>query len=247
MSSPDTKIVGYCRTCGKALDEAGVHTSHGTIFCQEHVPMEIPTSPGAAASSAPPPMDSPYTAPYTAPYSAPQTTGAPWNSGQAPPPVPNADVSPGVAFVLGLIPGVGAIYNGQYAKGLIHVFIIGMMFTILNANRPGPGLEPLLILMLIGFWAYMPFEAFHTSRKRRYGQPVDEFSGLSAGSSSHVRFPALPVLLIAFGVIFLLNNLDILDMDRIVKYWPALMIGLGVYLLWVRMTNAQRSQGGDGQ
>ena len=30
------------------------------------------------------------------------------------------DISPGLAFFLGWIPGVGAIYNGQYAKGLVH-------------------------------------------------------------------------------------------------------------------------------
>jgi hypothetical protein len=34
-----------------------------------------------------------------------------------PPPEPvHPGTSPGLAFVLGLIPGVGAIYNGQYAK-----------------------------------------------------------------------------------------------------------------------------------
>ena len=26
--------------------------------------------------------------------------------------------SPGLAFLLGFIPGVGAIYNGQYVKGI---------------------------------------------------------------------------------------------------------------------------------
>ena len=31
--------------------------------------------------------------------------------------------NPSVAAVLGLIPGVGAMYNGQYFKGLIHVVI----------------------------------------------------------------------------------------------------------------------------
>jgi len=34
-----------------------------------------------------------------------------------------ADVSPGLALFLGLIPGVGAIYNGQYAKGMVHAII----------------------------------------------------------------------------------------------------------------------------
>ena len=34
--------------------------------------------------------------------------------------------------MLGFIPGVGAIYNGQYAKGLVHVIIVGLMISILS-------------------------------------------------------------------------------------------------------------------
>src|SRR5262245_7569810 len=90
---PETPIVGYCRACGKALDSTNVHNAHGTIYCAAHVPAA--TAPGS---------DSPYASPYTA--------GA--YTDKTPPPVPRSDVSPGVAFVLGLIPGVGAIYNGQY-------------------------------------------------------------------------------------------------------------------------------------
>ena len=36
-------------------------------------------------------------------------------------PPPPADPNPAAAAVLGLIPGVGAMYNGQFFKGLIHV------------------------------------------------------------------------------------------------------------------------------
>src|ERR1019366_7316784 len=38
-----------------------------------------------------------------------------------------ADVSPGLALFLGMIPGVGAIYNGQYAKGMVHAIIWGVL------------------------------------------------------------------------------------------------------------------------
>ena len=84
---------------------------------------------------------------------------------------------PGLAFVLGLIPGVGAIYNGQYAKGLVHVIIIGLVISVLS-NGSAHGLEPLVSLMLAGFWFYMAFEAYHTAQRRQRGQPVDEFSSL---------------------------------------------------------------------
>ncbi len=107
-AQPDPAVVGYCRACGKALDAASVRTAHGTLYCEEHVPMES-TAPGSS---------SPYTS-------------------TAPPPIPDPGVSPGMAFVLGLIPGVGACYNGQYAKGLAHAFILGILFWIVGNDEMG--------------------------------------------------------------------------------------------------------------
>lgn len=221
---PEAPIVGYCRACGKALDAASVRTAHGTIYCADHVPPDY-------KPSEPPSADSPYASPYT---SNPYTSG-PYTAG-TPPPVPHPEVSPGVAFVLGLIPGVGAIYNGQYAKGLIHVFILGMLFTIVGSNNVS-GFEPLFAVLIPGFWAYMAFEAYHTARLRRLGQPVDEFSSLVPGHGGS-RFPVTPILLIALGVLFLLNNLEIFELRRMLRYWPVMLIALGLYMLYLRMTGS---------
>ena len=57
---------------------------------------------------------------------------APGSARPATPPAPVSGVSPGLAFVLGLIPGVGAVYNGQYMKGFVHVLILGLMISILG-------------------------------------------------------------------------------------------------------------------
>ena len=85
--------------------------------------------------------------------------------------------SPGLAFVLGLIPGVGAIYNSQYVKGLVHVIVLGTLISLVDSNIIG-NLEP-LFGMLIGLWVfYMAFEAYHTANRRLHGLPVDEFSSL---------------------------------------------------------------------
>ena len=222
--SSNASIAGYCRTCGKPLDETSVRTARGTIFCEEHLPVEQAASgtAGQTAGSA----SSAY-ADASSPYSS-----------RTPPPIPNPDVSPGLAFLLGMIPGVGAIYNGQYAKGLAHVVVFGMLITILSNDAAG-GMEPFVALMLAGFCAYMPFESFHTATKRRQGLPVDEFSSLAPirGTS---RVPVAPVVMIVLGVIFLLNNLEILELRRVLRYWPVMMIALGVYLLYVRISgNAQ--------
>jgi hypothetical protein len=137
-----------------------------------------------------------------------------------------------VAFVLGLIPGVGAIYNGQYAKGLIHVFILGMLFTIVSSDMGG--FEPLFGVLIPGFWAYMAFEAYHTAKQRQMGQPVEEFSSLVPRHGGS-RFPVAPILLIALGVVFLLNNLEIFELRRMLRFWPVMLIALGLYLLYLRM------------
>lgn len=216
--STNPNIVGYCRACGKPLDEANAHAAHGTIYCREHVPLEATAAPPSSQTAA----ASPYASPYTAP---------------APPPIPHPEVSPGLAFFLGFIPGVGAIYNGQYAKGLIHVVIVGLMISILDRGSAG-GLEPLMGLMLAGFFFYMAFEAYHTAKKRQLGEPVDEFSSIiPRRGPAAPRFPVAPVVLIVLGVIFLLDNLDLLDMSRLLRYWPVALIALGAYMLYARMSD----------
>jgi len=179
-----------------------------------------------------PPVEGTYANPYTAPRTPPPLIAG------ASAPIPSQEVSPGLAFVLGLIPGVGAIYNGQYAKGLTHVVIFGLFISILDSGA-SRGLTPLLALLFAGFCCYMPFEAYHTALRRQRGQITDEFSSLFPVHGSS-RFPVAPVILIALGVIFLLNNLELLDLERVLRYWPVLLIGLGAYLLVARTSNQAR-------
>lgn len=153
----------------------------------------------------------------------------------AAPNLPQPGVSPGLAFLLGMIPGVGAIYNGQYAKGLVHVLVLGLMISILSSNAAG-GLEPLIGLMLSVFWFYMAFEAYHTAKRRMLGQPVDEFSSLVNVKSSTGGVPVTPVVLIGLGVLFLLNNLNLLDLREVLRFWPVLLIAGGAWMLYERVT-----------
>ncbi len=153
-------------------------------------------------------------------------------------PVPDTEASPALAFLLGLIPGVGAIYNGQYVKGLIHVVILGILIGIVHSDEAAGGLQPLFGLMIAAWIFYMAFEAYHTAKKKRAGQRVDEFSSLIA-SHAHGRraaFPVGPAILIAIGILFLLNNLDILRIGQLFRYWPVLLIAVGVYMLFQRLS-----------
>lgn len=175
----------------------------------------------------------------SSPYAAGAYPGRYPNT-SAPPDVVNPDVSPPLAFVLGFIPGVGAIYNGQYVKGLIHVACIGLAISILNSGSAGT-IEPLVALMLAVFWIYMPFEAFHTARFRRSGKPVDSVSSLIHIPGSGTKFPAGPVILIVLGILLLLDNLGLFDLRRALRYWPALLIAAGVYMLYLRLSSTSSS------
>jgi hypothetical protein len=149
--------------------------------------------------------------------------------------------SPGLAFLLGLIPGVGAIYNGQYAKGVVHVLILGLLITI-ESSGGGGGLYTLFGMLIGVFYFYMAFEAYHTARKKLAGEPVDEFSSLIQLRPEAGRFPMVPVLLIALGVLFLLNNLELVRLEQVMRFWPAGLIALGVWLLYERLRGGQPDQ-----
>ena len=205
--APSERITGYCRTCGKPLTESTTRVALGTVFCEDHAPNV----------NAPPPVEPP--SPYQAPPQA----------------QPAANVTPGLAFLLGLLPGVGAIYNGQYAKGFIHVVVFGLLISILGSDTAN-GMEAFFGIFLAAFVFYQAFEAYHTARKRQLGEPIDEFSGLATLSADgRSGFFTGPIILITVGVLFLLNNLGMLSIRQLLRFWPVLLIVLGVGMLTSRM------------
>lgn len=218
----DTPAVAYCRACGKALCNECKRTAQGTIFCDEHAPAAAiegairqavvdRIAEKTAAAAAPPP-----------------STGS----------VATSDVSPGLACLLGFIPGVGAIYNGQYAKGLVHAIVFGLLVSITSSGTAGD-LEPLFGI-LIGVWVmYMSLEAYHTARKRRAGEPVDEFSSILDVHGRRSGFPVGAITLIALGVLLLLSTTDVIQLRYLLRYWPILLILAGAYMLYVRVEGSQ--------
>lgn len=141
---------------------------------------------------------------------------------------------PALAFFLGLIPGVGAIYNGQYGKGIIHVVVLGLLISIADSGAAGD-MQPLFVMMTIAWFFYMALEAYHTAKRRLAGLPVDEFSSLFPPRRHPGRLPLGPLSLIALGVLFLLHTLGRLRLEQILKFWPVLLIAAGGYWLYARL------------
>jgi TM2 domain-containing membrane protein YozV len=114
-----------------------------------------------------------------------------WQTFQQPfVPVSTGSPNPAAAAVLGLIPGVGAMYNGQFFKGLIHVVIFAVLISMAHISGIFGIFIPAWIL-------YQSFEAFHTAKALRDGTPVPDPLGLNEVGNwlnlgKHPQYPGQP-------------------------------------------------------
>ena len=107
-----------------------------------------------------------------------------------PPPAPTgcasgggtaASGSPDLAAFLGFIPGVGAMYNGEYAKGFIHVLIFATLIWMTDH------INGLFGIAIAAFVIYMPIEAYKTAKARQMGLPPPDPFGFNNLFSSGLR------------------------------------------------------------
>jgi TM2 domain-containing membrane protein YozV len=96
-----------------------------------------------------------------------------WHNVQQPFAASAHDVpNPAVAAALGIIPGVGAMYNGQFLKGLVHVFIFAILVSTSSHYH--------IFGLFVAAWVlYQVFEAYHVAAARRDGQPLPDPLGLN--------------------------------------------------------------------
>ena len=226
----EVPAVAYCRTCGKPMCGVCTRDVRGVIYCEECLASQV--------SGTMPPPPAPGT---SVPGGAPPASAG----------------SPGVAALVGFIPGVGAFYNGQYGKGFIHVLIFGtLIWAAGNVNG-------IFGLGIAAFALYMPFEAYQTAKAKQMGvQPPDPFGFNSvnifgntaqpvAGGGPQetaadgqpvpddayrggTRAPVGALILIGLGVLFLLNQFDWFRFDWMGRLWPLILIAIGVAVLMKR-------------
>jgi hypothetical protein len=173
VNHPGNPVQSYCQNCGKALCASCVRTTPADqVFCESCMAAtgggaNVP-NPGAAWT------------PVGFQGNPMPVFSASWKGG------PN----PSAAAVLGLIPGAGAFYNAQYFKGLIHVIVFAILVSL--ADRHG------IFGLFIAAWVlYQAFEAYHTAKARRDGQPLPDPFGLNEMGSwfttgGHSRPGAIP-------------------------------------------------------
>lgn len=142
---------------------------------------------------------------------------------------PGTGPSPGVALALGFIPGVGAIYNGQVVKAIAQVLIFGALIAV--GDRTGGG-GPLFGLGAAAFYFYMVIDSYQTAKRKSLGQPVEEWFGLG---NMKMDAPIGASLLIGLGALFLIDNLGIPVFRYMGRFWPVLLILIGVAMLQKRL------------
>ena len=225
----DASAVAYCRTCGKPLCANCTRPVRGVIYCEECLGARMEGVPAGTAGF--------VAGSYAAATPSPTATG----QVVAPPPVvgSGSGPNPAVAGILaGFFPfGVGAVYTGQYAKGLAHLAIFALLIAGCNAGGNGHS-DALGIICGFGiafFWVYQVIDAVRSAKAIQMAEPIPDPFGLGAtfGGGSKIETSKIPtgaVILILLGVIFLLNTLGLTEfgLDR---FWPLILIALGVWLL----------------
>jgi hypothetical protein len=143
--------------------------------------------------------------------------------------------NPGLAAAIGIIPGLGAVYNGQYMKALIHVLVFAAFIGLLSGNHPDPIVASAGCL-LAAFIVYMMVDAYRVAKAKVNGQVPPDISGMPTGKAVG------PFILIGLGLVFLLENFGLLNLDRLIDvWWPLILIGAGALLAWRHMgSNANR-------
>lgn len=149
--------------------------------------------------------------------------------------------NPGLALFLGFIPGVGSIYNGQIVKAMVQVLIFGCLIAL--SNRVGGPFDTIFGLGAAAFYFYMVIDSYQTARRKQLGQPTEEWLGLG---DFKLGAPVGAALLVGLGVLFLLDNFGIPVFQSISRFWPVILIVIGLILLQNRMRGGGTPPGGGG-
>lgn len=145
--------------------------------------------------------------------------------------------SAGLAGFLSLIPGLGQVYVGYYARGFVHAIVVGALLALAAAADDHMDMEawlPFNIIFLIFFYLYNIIDAVR--RATLYNLSLegleqitlpDDFQNLGLGGS-YVGGGALLV----FGIIALSHTAFGFPLDWLDSWWPVAPILFGAWLVY---------------
>ena len=137
--------------------------------------------------------------------------------------------SPVFALLLSLlVPGLGAAYNGQTSKALVHFAIFAGFFQM--ALMISGATSFVLGLGFIGAWLFAAVDAYRTAQLIRAGlAPSAEADAIARSFYGHPF--AWAIVLTALGTLFMLHTLFGVRLP-IRELLPIVMVGLGAYMLF---------------
>ena len=134
--------------------------------------------------------------------------------------------SPFIATLLSFVPGLGAAYNGQTAKAIVHFAIFASFFQMAVLTQ---GLQ-FFILGVLGTWLFAAVDACRTAQLIRAGLTPETEEDVIARRLYGNPF-AWGITLVVIGTLFLLHTL--LDVQLPVRrLLPVALVALGVYMLF---------------
>jgi hypothetical protein len=140
-------------------------------------------------------------------------------------PVAGRKTSPFIAALLSFVPGLGAAYNGQTSKAIVHFAIFASFFQMAVLT----GL-PFFVLGIIGAWLFAAVDAHRTAQLIRAGLAPDAEGDAIARRLYGHPF-AWGMTLIVLGTIFFLHTLLGIQLP-VRQFLPVALIALGAYMLF---------------
>jgi len=133
--------------------------------------------------------------------------------------------SPFVATLLSFVPGLGAAYNGQTSKAVVHFAIFASFFQMAVMT----GLH-FFVLGVLGSWLFAAVDACRTAQLMKSGLSPDAEEDVIARRLYGNPF-AWGITLIILGTLFLLHTLLGVQLP-IKELLPVALVALGAYMLF---------------
>lgn len=134
--------------------------------------------------------------------------------------------SPFVATLLSFVPGLGAAYNGQTAKAIVHFAIFASFFQMAVLTH---GLQ-FFILGVLGTWLFAAVDACRTAQLIRAGLTPETEEDVIARRLYGNPF-AWGITLVVIGTLFLLHTLLGVQLP-VRQLLPVALVVLGIYMLF---------------
>lgn len=148
------------------------------------------------------------------------------------PPNPMAK-SPAVAVLLSLVLTFGHLYLGLYQRAVM-VFT-AFFLTIIMVPQ-----TPIKVFICIFIWFFSIFDAYRQAQIINLGEAEEPTKKTEPRGALFFG-----IFMIAAGSLLLVNNFYPIDFDWLQQWWPVLVIGIGVWVIfsWLREKSAGEESG----